>query len=99
MVKLFYGKDAARQWFESLRDLSVHSYGADDRFSKFLTEVLPFLKFVRNARNSVEHPDETKHLVVKDFAVNSNAEVITPSIEIVHPTYPAACNACKQLHE
>lgn len=88
IVKLFYGKDAAKQWFESLRDLAVHRYGEDDHFSRLLTDILPSLKFVRGARNSVEHPDEGKHLVVKDFTLKPDLSVTPPTIEIVHPHSP-----------
>lgn len=88
IAKLFYGRDAGRQWFESLRDIARHRYGQDDQLYKFLDSNLPLLKFVRNARNCVEHPDKSKHLRAKDFALASDGSLTMPTCEIVHPDSP-----------
>jgi hypothetical protein len=60
VVKLFYGDEIGPRWFESLHKLTSEKYGNNDEFTKFLKAVLPFLQFVRNARNAVEHPDQAK---------------------------------------
>ena len=73
IARLFYGRDAGRQWFESLREIARHRYGQDDLLFKFLDSNLPFLKFVRNARNCVEHPDKSKHLIAKDKTKGSTS--------------------------
>jgi hypothetical protein len=97
IVKLFYGKDAAKQWFESLCDLAIHRYGEEDEFSKFLVKVLPLLKFVRGARNAVEHPDKGKHLVVKDFTLSPEPSVLPPSAEVVHAQTPHPAMSVSQF--
>jgi hypothetical protein len=90
IVKLFYGKDAGKQWFESLTDLVQHRYGPDDLFSKFMVAALPFLKFIRNARNCVEHPSPAGRglVVTTDFALNAQLQIIPPTIAVVDPKTP-----------
>jgi hypothetical protein len=65
-------------------------YGQQDDFYRFLLEALPFLKFIRNTRNCVEHPKADKRLVIQDFAVEPNGAVVAPTIEVVHPDTPHA---------
>ena len=50
--------------------------------------MLPFLQFVRNARNSVEHPKEERKIVTTDFSINSDNQLVPPAIEIIHPKSP-----------
>lgn len=88
IVRLFHGNNASRKWFESLRDLSEKQYGPDDEFTRFLVEAVPFLKFIRNVRNSVEHPDEGKYVVFSDFTLSSDSSLWVPTLEVVHPETP-----------
>jgi hypothetical protein len=95
IVKLFYGKHAGKAWFESFAQLIVRQYGPDDQFSKFMADVLPFLKFIRNARNCVEHPTPSQRVVITDFVLNREMEIVPPTIEVIHsksnqPAIPVA---------
>ncbi|MEJ2378454.1 MAG: hypothetical protein P8Y71_24735 [Pseudolabrys sp.] len=72
IVRAFFGKDAGRSWFESLRDLVTHRFGATDGFAQYLNAVLPALQFIRTARNCVEHPREDQKLIIKNFSLQSN---------------------------
>jgi len=90
IVRLFYGTDAGRKWYEGLSELILSRYGQQDDFYRFLLEALPFLKFIRNTRNCVEHPKADKRLVIQDFAVEPNGAVVAPTIEVVHPDTPHA---------
>jgi hypothetical protein len=85
IVKLFYGDNAGKVWFESLAELAHRHYGPEDQFSKFLAEALPLFQFVRNARNCVEHPKPSQCVVVTDFTLNSAMQIVVPTIEIIHP--------------
>jgi hypothetical protein len=85
IVKLFYGDNAGKAWFESLVQLAERKYGADDQFTKFLVLALPLFQFVRNARNCVEHPKPSQRVIVTDFVLNAAMQVVAPTIEIVHP--------------
>ena len=85
LVKLFYGDNAGKAWFESLAQITNQKYGPDDEFAKFMAEALPFLQFVRNARNCIDHPKPAQRVVVRDFALNSEMKIIPPTIEVIHP--------------
>jgi hypothetical protein len=85
IVKLFYGPDAGKAWFESLAGLASHKYGVDDQFHQFVTAALPFLQFVRYARNCVEHPKPSQRVIITDFLLNSTMQLVPPTIEVIHP--------------
>jgi hypothetical protein len=55
------------------------------QFIEFLKRASPFLKFVRNARNAVEHPIPQKRIELRNFELTASGEIILPSVEIVHP--------------
>jgi hypothetical protein len=88
IAKLFYGDEIGRRWFASLHKLASEKYGDNDGFTKFLNAAAPFLQFVRNARNSVEHPDQAKSVNVTDIALLPSGELNPPSIEVIHPETP-----------
>lgn len=90
IAKLFYGDDIGPRWFESLRGLISKKHGDDDPFSQFLNAAVPFLKFVRNARNAIEHPDKTKSVKVTDISLLSSGELGPPCAEVIHPETPQA---------
>jgi hypothetical protein len=90
IAKLFYGDDIGPRWFESLHGLICKKYGDDDPFSQFLKAALPFLKFVRNARNAIEHPDKIKSVKVTDISLLSSGELSPPCAEVIHPETPQA---------
>jgi hypothetical protein len=84
IVRIFYGKDAGRQWFEGFTKLVSKRYGESDPFSQFLVGMLPFLKFMRNARNCVEHRRDNQKIVTQDFSLEADGTILPPIIEIVH---------------
>lgn len=88
IAKLFYSDTIGPRWFESLHNLISEKYKKDSPFTKFLETVLPFLKFMRNARNAMEHPDKTKGIKVIDILLLPSGELRPPSIEIIHPETP-----------
>jgi hypothetical protein len=88
IAKLFYGDQIGPRWFASLQKLASEKYGDNDGFTKFLNATLPFLQFVRNARNAVEHPDQARNVKVTDIALLPTGELNPPSIEVIHPGTP-----------
>lgn len=89
IVRAFFGKDAGRNWFESLRDLVAHRFGETDVFTQYLTAVLLSLQSIRAVRNCVEHPHGGQKLILKNFSLQSNPLVIfAPTIQVVHAKHP-----------
>jgi hypothetical protein len=84
IVKLFYGDAVGQGLFQGLHRLIKEKFGDDDPFTKFLTQVLPFLQFVRNARNAMEHPDASKSVEVTDILLLPSGELQPPCIEVIH---------------
>jgi hypothetical protein len=88
IAKLFYVNEIGKRWFASLDTLISRKYGDDDGFTKFLRQVLPFLQFVRNTRNAMEHPDTIKSVKVTDILLLPSGELNPPCIEVIHPKTP-----------
>ena len=88
IAKLFYGDEIGPRWFASLHKLACEKYGDKDVFTEFVKAALPFLQFVRNARNAVEHPDKTKGVKVTNITLLPSGELNAPSIGVVHPETP-----------
>lgn len=87
-VKLFYPEGIGKSWFESLLKFVREKHGEDSSFTKFLVEVLPFLKFIRNARNCIEHPNPDRKVIVRDITLLPSGQLSPPSIEVIHPESP-----------
>jgi len=88
IVRAFFGKDAGRNFFECLRDLVAHRFGATDGFTQYLNDVLPGLQVIRAARNCVEHPHKHQKLILKNFSLQSSPlAIVAPTIEVVHPKH------------
>ena len=97
IVKLYYPKKQFRKWFDSLNAILAEDASASDNFKLFLEHFLPALRFIRNCRNSVEHPKENEFLSVTDFSVNAKCQLITPTIELVHPSTPQPATSATHL--
>ncbi len=63
-------------------------YGAADEFSKFAGSIQPFMTFVRNLRNSIEHPKDSQRVIIKDFTITPDGMLTSPTVELVHPVSP-----------
>ncbi len=85
IAKLFYGSDLRKGWFDALQSTVERKYGTEDQFSAFMKDVRPFLQFVRHWRNAIEHPKPTERVIANDFTLNSEMQLLPPTIEVVHP--------------
>jgi len=79
IVKLFYPDLVKGRWTK-LADLVQNRYGADDTFTKFLGEAVPFLLLVRNTRDCLEH--NRKNASIEDFVLQPNGQIVAPTIAI-----------------
>jgi hypothetical protein len=79
IVELFYTDFGSGGW-EKMADLVATRYGADDLFTKFLGEAIPFLQLVRNVRDCLEH--NLKGASVKDFVLLPAGQIVAPTIGI-----------------
>lgn len=84
IVKIFYPKVGKGGW-DSLKKEVGNENQKIDNFSDVLENMLPFLQFVRNARNCVEHPRIEHKIVTTDFSINPDNQLVPPTIEIIHP--------------
>ncbi|HMC13411.1 MAG TPA: hypothetical protein VKG67_03610, partial [Gallionellaceae bacterium] len=89
IVKLFYSScstekmNVGAEGFESLAKLAAQEYGEDDSFAKFSKDVAPRLKYIRNVRNSIEHPHPPIQMVfVNDFNLGVDGKISPPMIEV-----------------
>ncbi|WP_299904571.1 hypothetical protein [uncultured Paracoccus sp.] len=46
------------------------------------------MTFVRNLRNSIEHPNASQCVIIKDFAITPNSTLTSPTVQLVHPMSP-----------
>lgn len=85
IAKLFYGAKIGKKWFDSLLSWAQKNYGDNHEFTKYLNSVTPFLKFVRDTRNAMEHPDHAKSITVENISLLPSGELNAPSITVIHP--------------
>lgn len=54
----------------------------------FFEKAIKYIKFLRETRNSVEHPNPpSKYVKVNNFRLKSSGEISVPTIVIVHPKF------------
>lgn len=58
------------------------------RTIEFLETVRPSMRFIREARNAIEHPRPEERINITDYALNQDGNVQVPTIEVVHPRVP-----------
>lgn len=84
IVKLFYKK---LHGIKGITDLTQHAkatYGDSDGLVTYLEGIVPTLKYVRDARNGIEHPNPpAKQVTIADFALRPDGVIARPSIEVV----------------
>lgn len=85
IVKLFYKSEVGTGGFESLAELANKKYGEEDAFAIFANDIAPKLKYIRNTRNSLEHPQPPTQVAhVQDFSLNADGDILLPMIDVVY---------------
>jgi hypothetical protein len=82
----FYGR-TDEMWSGAKKVIETR-YGSDDPFSDYMGRAVPFLRFLRNTRNCIQHEKPTQRIVVTDFELQADGVIHTPMIEVVHPETP-----------
>lgn len=82
----FYGH-TERMWNGFETEIQKN-YGASDEFSKFAVSITPFMVFIRNLRNCVEHPKDAQRVIIKDFAITADGTLTNPTVQVVHAATP-----------
>jgi hypothetical protein len=78
----------AKRLFDGFFDHIAALYGADDDFVAFMRGAVPYLRFLRLARNAVVHPKPNERALVYDYRLLASGELTPPTIEIIHPKQP-----------
>jgi hypothetical protein len=81
ILRVFYPEIQAKCNFEIFCDFVKNKFGADDPFTKFLVDALPFIMMVRNTRDCLDHRN-AKGVVVTNFSLLANGTILRPTIEI-----------------
>ena len=63
-------------------------FGEADEFSKAAASIQPFMTFIRNLRNSIEHPKASECVIIKDFAITPDGTLTRPTVQLIHPISP-----------
>jgi hypothetical protein len=96
IIQIFYPK-ARKPYFEGFSETLIALYGGTDPFAQGVRHALPFLKFVRDTRNCVEHPKQDHRIIVKDFSFDPSGKVLAPTIEVVHARSPQGAVSISSL--
>jgi len=87
IVKIFYPHVNKGGWESLKKEVGSESTQVDN-FAEALESMLPFLQFVRNSRNCVEHPRDEHKITTNDFSINPDNQLLPPSIEVIHAKTP-----------
>ena len=81
MISIFYPDISSAGHFETIVNHLETKYDINDDFVKFLKDILPFMKMVRNMRNCLDHR-KVKGAQVLNFRMNPDSTISLPTIEI-----------------
>jgi hypothetical protein len=84
----FFGGQLKRSYFTDLMNLAKREFGEDGEFFLFLKDTNQFCQFIREARNCFEHDNPDKRAIVSNVRMNSSAQIVLPTFELIHPEYP-----------
>lgn len=100
ITRRFLGKVTS---FESLLAKEKNGQTESPGSLESLEKLVSFLRFVRETRNSMEHPTKQRHIEVRNFEIDANGQLIAPTFEHVHPKYPQPRTAItvflRELHD
>jgi hypothetical protein len=81
-----HSTELRNKWIDSLTKIATEKYGVDAPFAIWMKEARPFLLFVNDMRNMIEHPKSNSRIAIHNFSLNTKAEIELPYLEIVRPT-------------
>jgi hypothetical protein len=78
----------AGKWLDGFANHLEGEQNLHSDFAAFARELAAFSKSVRNTRHCIEHPKPTQQLTIVDFSLSAKAELVEPTITVVHDTTP-----------
>ncbi|MGV2121697.1 hypothetical protein ACQZ4R_01150 [Agrobacterium vitis] len=88
---IFYGEETLRKsgkWFDGLHNHLVKTLPEDDEFIGFVEGLADFGKLVRNVRHCIEHPKTDRQIIVNDYRLTANKELLEPEVGVLHEATP-----------
>jgi hypothetical protein len=85
VAKLFYADELKSKWIDSLMRIAAQRCGDDSPFAQYMTAIRPFLLFVLDMRNMIEHPTEAKYIKISNFRLLASGTIELPYVEVVRP--------------
>ncbi|MCX6350581.1 MAG: hypothetical protein NTX03_01835 [Bacteroidetes bacterium] len=82
LLRIFYPDFSKQSFYTNFFEFIKTKYGAQDQFTIFVQDALPFIMLVRNIRNCLDH--RRTETVIKDFELQANSNIISPTIEVDH---------------
>ncbi|MBL4673593.1 MAG: hypothetical protein JKX81_15135 [Arenicella sp.] len=87
-IKLFYKPEPGKKVIEKLEAAISLQHGENSQMLAFYQNFMPFIRFLRNLRNAIEHPNADEQLVVLDFHPTPEITIDPPTLELIHPATP-----------
>jgi hypothetical protein len=97
IARLFYREELKSKWIDSMTAIAADRYGDSSPFAQWMKNARPFLLYVLDLRNMIEHPAPGKYIKVNDFRLLATREIDRPSVEIVHPGEETATSTITML--
>ncbi len=83
IARLFYPGKISKKWIDSLARVTAQKHGDDEPLVRFVSEVRGSLLFMREIRNMIEHPREDAHLMIHDFRLTADMNLVPPHVKII----------------
>lgn len=80
IIRLFFPEFLIQHYYSQFLTFIEDKYNKTDPFSVFLSESVPFLEIVRNARNCLDH--RRTETIIKDFELQKEGNILSPTIEM-----------------
>ena len=88
VAKMFYPTELSSKWIDALIRVLKQRERNESAFAAYVVKVRPFLMFVLEMRNMIEHPKPDKSVKVHNFRLLSSGQLAPPSVEIVRRNEP-----------
>ncbi|PKR89095.1 hypothetical protein CXZ10_11300 [Pleomorphomonas diazotrophica] len=88
---VFYGEETLRgagPWLDGLSKYLSGTLAGDEKFVEVAKNIAVFGKAARNVRHCIEHPKSGQRIVLTDYQISPNKNLVEPSIEVIHKDTP-----------
>jgi hypothetical protein len=88
VADLFYVRPHNANFTEHLRGVLEAQLDADDIAWPMLNWAFEAQRVVSNNRNAMIHADGNKRMVLRDYELEANGQLVAPTVEFIHPESP-----------